>query len=275
MNCKRPWFLVALVLLVPTIAWAANSCDYASMKGEEITFRQSYPGGEQYGYQLLYSKPDNTARHLAYEPYVGKKGKIQDGVIKDKYGISEFKQVVLENCENVYVNLVSHEMPNDVYRSLDVDVAKLLIGKTIWIDQTYGVYPLELVTLDSNVSYPLSNVEPVTVTDLYMPGIGHARGAAPFYLKVKKASGEEGYLPFNTIYFYPENPIPAGTPAKIVEAIKGQKIMLGMTAKQVELSWGKPEDVNRSVGSWGVHEQWVYGRQYVYLENGKVSSYQD
>ena len=54
-------------------------------------------------------------------------------------------------------------------------------------------------------------------------------------------------------------------------------IQRGMTADQVRASWGAPSDVNRSVGSWGVHEQWVFGSSsatYVYLENGIVTSWQ-
>ena len=41
------------------------------------------------------------------------------------------------------------------------------------------------------------------------------------------------------------------------------------------ISLGKPDDINRTVGSWGVNEQWVYGRNYYYFENGKLTSYQD
>jgi hypothetical protein len=55
-------------------------------------------------------------------------------------------------------------------------------------------------------------------------------------------------------------------------------IQRGMTAEQVIASWGRPRDINRTVGSWGVHEQWVYGEfggPYVYLEDGVVTSWQN
>src|SRR5690606_14161378 len=117
--------------------------------------------------------------------------------------------------------------------------------------------------------------KPGRFTDVYFPSIGHAYGSGPFFLKATTASGEEGYIAFNPDYFFTSDPIPSGTPPRIAQAIREQKVMLVMTAKQVELSWGKSEDVNRSVGSWGVHEQWVYGRQYVYIKNGRVSSFQD
>lgn len=54
-------------------------------------------------------------------------------------------------------------------------------------------------------------------------------------------------------------------------------VRIGMTAKQVRASnWGGPESINRSTGSYGTHEQWVYGGgNYIYFENGVVSSIQN
>lgn len=56
-----------------------------------------------------------------------------------------------------------------------------------------------------------------------------------------------------------------------------KNIVIGMTKDMVIESIGKPDDINRTVGSWGVHEQWVYERYdlNIYFENGKVSSFQD
>lgn len=53
-------------------------------------------------------------------------------------------------------------------------------------------------------------------------------------------------------------------------------IWIGMTKEMVLESWGEPKDINRTVGSWGVHEQWIYyGDKYLYIENGKLTSWQD
>jgi len=54
-------------------------------------------------------------------------------------------------------------------------------------------------------------------------------------------------------------------------------VAIGMTASQVRASnWGRPEKVNRSSGSYGTHEQWVYGgNNYVYFQNGVVTSIQN
>ncbi|TSD64692.1 hypothetical protein FFF34_012370 [Inquilinus sp. KBS0705] len=56
---------------------------------------------------------------------------------------------------------------------------------------------------------------------------------------------------------------------------------IGMTKKMFEEFKAKPDEINRTVGSWGVHEQWVYNEtasgksEYYYFENGKLTSWQD
>lgn len=59
-------------------------------------------------------------------------------------------------------------------------------------------------------------------------------------------------------------------------AIKNKNIYIGMTTDEAIASIGRPSDVNRSGGPWGVHEQWVYdGNVYLYFENGKLRSWQN
>lgn len=64
-----------------------------------------------------------------------------------------------------------------------------------------------------------------------------------------------------------------------IRLIRKKRIKLGMSETALLISWGYPRRINRSVGSYGVHKQYVYGsssnRTYVYVENGKVKSWQD
>jgi len=54
------------------------------------------------------------------------------------------------------------------------------------------------------------------------------------------------------------------------------KVQLGMTKKMCELSWGHPIDINRTIVSGLVHEQWVYSyKNYLYFENGKLTAIQN
>jgi len=58
--------------------------------------------------------------------------------------------------------------------------------------------------------------------------------------------------------------------------INERKIRRGMTECGLNASWGGHPKINNSVGSWGVHKQYVYGSgSYVYVENGKVTSWQN
>lgn len=58
--------------------------------------------------------------------------------------------------------------------------------------------------------------------------------------------------------------------------IKQRKIQLGISTCELYASWGEADSKNRSVGSYGVHIQHVYGSGvYVYSQNGKVTSWQD
>jgi hypothetical protein len=54
-------------------------------------------------------------------------------------------------------------------------------------------------------------------------------------------------------------------------------IAIGMSQSEVIASiWGKPQSVNRTTNSFGVHEQWVYGgNNYLYFDNGFLTTIQN
>lgn len=52
-------------------------------------------------------------------------------------------------------------------------------------------------------------------------------------------------------------------------------VRIGMSKAMCRESWGTPDDINRSIGSWGTHEQWVYGNSYLYFEEDKLTSIQN
>ena len=60
--------------------------------------------------------------------------------------------------------------------------------------------------------------------------------------------------------------------------IRNHEYWLGMTYDMAIESLGYPKVKNRTVGKWGINEQWVYsatGRLILYFENGKLTSFQD
>lgn len=67
-----------------------------------------------------------------------------------------------------------------------------------------------------------------------------------------------------------------------VSLIQRKSIKIGMSELALIASWGDPTTVNKSVGSYGTHKQYVYGGYsryssptYVYVENGQVTSWQE
>lgn len=53
------------------------------------------------------------------------------------------------------------------------------------------------------------------------------------------------------------------------QTILDEKVKVGFTIEMTKISWGKPDKINRA--SYG--DQWVYGRQYLYFENGRLKSF--
>ena len=63
----------------------------------------------------------------------------------------------------------------------------------------------------------------------------------------------------------------------IAYKIRFHLLEIGMIPEIVRLSIGRPDDINKSTGSYGVHEQWVYEDKdmYLYFENGTLTSWQE
>lgn len=66
---------------------------------------------------------------------------------------------------------------------------------------------------------------------------------------------------------------------RIASISEGRKIGVGLRNVEVIYSVGYPDDINTTTTAAGTHEQWVYGNpiygaNYVYLDNGIVTSYQ-
>lgn len=77
---------------------------------------------------------------------------------------------------------------------------------------------------------------------------------------------------FITVSFYNECIRKYGT--KFGNDVAKGRIELGMNKKMVIDAWGAPKDINITNGSFGTHEQWIYGDRYLYFENGRLTSMQ-
>jgi hypothetical protein len=66
-----------------------------------------------------------------------------------------------------------------------------------------------------------------------------------------------------------------GLPKRIERAAVERRVVVGMSAPVVRLSWGDPEEINYTTTAAGTTEQWVYDiNRYVYVGNGTVTAIQ-
>lgn len=63
-------------------------------------------------------------------------------------------------------------------------------------------------------------------------------------------------------------------PASDWPDIDATRLRIGMREVSMVCALGYFHDVNTSVGSWGTRKQYVFNCCYVYVENGKVTSWQ-
>lgn len=74
----------------------------------------------------------------------------------------------------------------------------------------------------------------------------------------------------------PKNKYPKISPSIWTLITKGE-VRIGMTKEECKLSWGEPEDINITAGSFGRIEQWVFygGNSFLYFKNGRLSTIQN
>ena len=58
------------------------------------------------------------------------------------------------------------------------------------------------------------------------------------------------------------------------KSILESKVKIGMTKEMALFSWGKPNDINKTITTNNTSEQWVYDDNYLYFEGGKLTAIQ-
>lgn len=168
-------------------------------------------------------------------------------------------------------------MMDGFYYVEDFEKANGWLNKDVYIVNK-SRWRVELMLLDYddndvfNGKVPVDNFEKVKVLKVVPKEFGQGSGIASFYVLVEKENGQKDYIQFEMLA--EENPISKFS-KEIQNMIKEREIIIGMNTEQALLSWGEPDDINRTVGAWGEHEQWIYGSKYLYFENGKLASWQD
>jgi hypothetical protein len=253
--------------------------------GKTITYKYSGNGiYEKYTDGILI---ESNLRNdsIPYAEYVGKISTIQS--VGKVEAVTAKVNLVTEDGEEISTTSFFNCLKDIVFIN-DIDTARnLFLGKNLWLKNKGHV----LGKKDGQtVEVKSLKWDKILVKNIVSAEFDHC----PIRFIVVTPSGEEGYLDLNlsntnvskslqefdhfSDRFFESDPKIKYSKfsKKIISAIMNQKALIGMTREQAKLSWGIPNDINVTRGSWGVHEQWVYGNSsYLYFKNGILSSVQE
>lgn len=254
-----------------------------------------------YGYQL-FNGGTGQYGHASYDDLAGKTltvtktepvADILDGTMKNyRLTLTEDKSGGVFSIQTVNIGRTPDDaMVSNVVLFRDLTEARNhYLGKTYWIavkrlpklgmSDTYGG--------DGFVDY--LKYSPVVITDV----LASTDDQNPIRMVVKNGQGEEGYF---DIAVSPTNRSAIGGVGdeafagwmdlsdpklahkwspKIWDAIQHARAVVGMSEDMATMSWGKPNDINRTIVAGRVHEQWVYdSNSYLYFEDGILNAIQN
>lgn len=231
----------------------------------------------KYGYQDFGASYEELCGHIIQVTTV------------DGSGISAKVSFVDLNTGDKYNDIRSFdETVHDICLLRDLDNAKSFYeGKKIWYrNRSISTYD---ENTDKFASIELTNLCPLEIKKIVAGWYEHE----PIRFIFETEDGQTGFCDFNLSdtnvggilkggskpeeSFFMEDPFAKyNYDAKTWEAVKNRRIFIGMSKEQVVLSWGEPNEINRTNTQHSSSEQWVYANyNYVYFENNLVTSIQN
>jgi len=266
--------------------------------GKRFIFLEKPKRLQEFGYDL-YLHPDLYSYYGKYNPEL--ETKITYNLRYDRFVGKIIKVVNIEegHLHDYLVTFVEEESNMKIYAepykgnvsgiALFDDLAKAKkrwLGKTIYSKKRMiSTYSEEL---DKYGEVKVKIGDPLKVIDIWWGFYD----IWPLWVIVETTQGEKGFIPtafsWTNIYsdwwteerpwedyFFEFNPREKyGWNNEIWELINSGKVRIGMNKKQVKLSWGKPEKINKDIYRGSIHEQWIYDSQYLYFENDKLTAIQ-
>jgi len=242
----------------------------------------------------------NECKNKIIENYTAAAGKpfILLEIKKEKDTIETKKFYIIKFIENGSIHKILAEDDDCIKGTAllsEIEGTKKWKGKTFWAKNTIFLKNLNSETGEEELGDYIEKFSPFIVKDI---DLGY-ENYAPIRLFVQSSTGKKGFIDvafseenikgidcLKNYYarydkiFFTQNPeiIYKNMNKQVYNAIKNGRLLIGMTEDQVGLSIGYPETTNTDEGTWGTNEQWVYGvhnyYKYVYLKNGKVTSWQ-
>ena len=220
----------------------------------------------------------DSDKRIPYFKLKNSSGKILGDHIKDN---ENFLVINLENNKKYkwkYNHAKKNLLPGHIAVFEDVENAKKLIGKNIWLNNIVSDTIFMGQLGSSFKKFQKVNVVGVKI---YQNSIVDC----PIWLEIDLKNDFNSYIRYNGKFkihsrqnnYFIKNPIKKSWDKTSIEKIMEGKIEYGMNYEQVRASIGNPDIINNTSSRHGVSQQWIYGkslsnRRYLVFENGRLSS---
>ena len=217
-------------------------------------------------------------KRIPYFKLKNSRGKILGDHIKNN---EKFLVINLENNKKYkwkYNHAKKNVLPSHIAVFEDVENAKKLIGKNIWLNNIVSDTIFMGQLGSSFKKFQKVNVSGVKI---YQNSIVDC----PIWLEIDLKNDFNSYIRYNGKFkihsrqnnYFIKNPIKKSWDQTSIEKIMEGKIEYGMNHEQVRASIGNPDIINNTSSRHGVSEQWIYGKnlsnkRYLIFENGRLSS---
>ena len=220
----------------------------------------------------------DSDRSIPYFKLKNSRGKILGDCVIDN---ENFLVISLENNKKYkwkYGHIKENLLPSHIAVLEDVENAKELIGKDIWLND---IFSDSIFMGQSGSSF--KKFQKVNVVDVKI--YQNSTIDWPIWLEIDSKNDFNSYIRYNGKFrFYSRQnnyfinyPIKKSWGKNSIEKIMEGKIEYGMNFEQVRASIGNPDIINNTSSRHSVSQQWIYGknlsnRRYLVFENGRLSS---
>ena len=220
----------------------------------------------------------DSDKRIPYFKLKNSRGKILGDHVIDN---EKFLVINLENNKKYkwkYDHNKENLLPSHIALDEDVENAKKLIGKNIWLNNIVSDTIFMGQLGSSFKKFQKVNVIGVKI---YQNSIVDC----PIWLEIDLKNDFNSYIRYNGKFkihsrqnnYFIKNPIKKSWDQTSIEKIMEGKIEYGMNHEQVRASIGNPDIINNTSSRHGVSEQWIYGKnlsnkRYLIFENGRLSS---
>ena len=220
----------------------------------------------------------DSDKRIPYFKLKNSRGKLLGDHLIDN---EKFLVINLENNKKYkwkYNHAKKNLLPSHIAVFEDVENAKKLIGKNIWLNNIVSDTIFMGQLGSSFKKFQKVNVIGVKI---YQNSIVDC----PIWLEIDLKNDFNSYIRYNGKFkihsrqnnYFIKNPIKKSWDQTSIEKIMEGKIEYGMNHEQVRASIGNPDIINNTSSRHGVSEQWIYGKnlsnkRYLIFENGRLSS---